>query len=188
MATNLIKVADATAVVWADTTDYSSTKTGLARTAQIDLTSVGAGAAHQGAKVDLGATRADKYRVFVAIEFASAAVSLEEVMVYHAGSPSATAADANPGGTSGADAAYTGTGGDSMPDSLAQLQLIGSLVTTSDNTTTVQYQTIGYLNGADIERYGMPVVFLDTAGAAVADATEMLVAYIPVNPDIQAAA
>ena len=188
MATNLVKVTDATAVVWADTTDYSSTVSGLARTAQIDLTSVGAGAARQGAKVDFGATRASKYRVFVAIEFASAAVSLEEVEIYHAGSPSTTAGNANPGGTSGADAAYTGTAGDSLADSLAQLQLIGSLVTTSDNTTVVQYQTVGYLNGDEIERYGMPVVFLNTTGAAVADAVEMLVAYIPVNPDIQAAA
>ena len=188
MATNKINVTDETAIVWADTTDYSSTVTGLARTDQIDLTSVAAGAARQGAKTDLGATRATLYRVFVGIEFASASVSGEEVEVYHAGSPSATAANANPGGASGSDAAYTGTSGDSLTDSLRQLQFIGSLTTTSDNTTTVQYQTVGWLRGDEIERYGMPVVYLNTTGAAHTDAVEMLVAYIPTNPDVQAAA
>ena len=188
MATSLVKVTDGTPIVWADLTDYSSTVTGLARTAQIDLTSVAAGAARQGAKIDLGATRASLFRVFVAIEFASGALSGEVVRFYHAGSPSATAGNANPGGTSGADAGYTGTAGDSLADSLPQLQIIGNLRTTSDNTTVVQYGTVGYLLGDTIERYGMPVVFFDCTPAAVADAVEMLVAYIPTNPDIQAAA
>ena len=176
MATNLVKVTDGTAIVWADTTDYSSTVTGLARTAQIDLTGVAAGAARQGAKVDFGLTRASLFRVFVGIEFASASVSGEVVQIYHAGSPHATAGNANPGGTTGADAAYTGTAGDSLADSLTQLQFIGNLRTTSDNTTVVQYGTIGFLRGDEIERYGMPMVFFDTTGAAVADAVEMLVA------------
>ena len=188
MATNLIKVTEDTAIVWADTTDYSSTITGLVRTDQIDLTSVLAGAARQGAKKDFGVTRADLYEIFVAIEFASASVSSEVVSIYHAGSPSATAGNANPGGTSGADAGYTGTAGDSLADSLKQLILLGNLITTSDNTTTVQYGTIGFIPGSKILRYGMPVVFFDTTGDAVADAVEMLIAYIPVNPDIQAAA
>ena len=188
MATQLVKATQGTALVWADTTDYSSTVTGLARTAQIDLTSIAAGGARQGAKVDFGLTRFDLYRVFVGIEFASAAVSGEAVRFYHAGSPSATAGNANPGGTSGTDAAYTGTAGDSLADSIKQLQFIGNLITTADNTTVVQYQTVGILRGASIARYGMPVVFFDTTPAAVADAVEMLVAYIPVDPDVQAAA
>lgn len=188
MATNLVNVIEGTALVWADTTDYVSTVSGFVRTAQIDLTSVGAGAARQGAKVDFGVNRATVYAIAVAIEFASASVSGEEVKFYHAGSPSTTAGNANPGGTSGADAAYTGTAGDSLADSLLQLQYLGSLTTTSDNTTVVQYQTIGFIRGEDILRHGMPVVFFDTTGAAVADAVEMYIAYVPVNPDIQEAA
>ncbi len=187
MATNLVKWTDDTAIVWADSTDYDSSSVGLVRTAQLDLTSVAAGAARQGAKVDFGVTRADKYRVYVGIEFVSAAVSSEEVEIFHAGSPTDTVGSGNPGGTNGTDSDYTGTAGDSLADSLQQLQRIGSLVTTSDNTNIVQYQTVGYLNGADIERHGMPVVYLNTTGAAVADANQMLIAYIPVNPDIQAA-
>ncbi len=188
MATNLVKRTEDTPIVWADTTDYSSTISGLARTDQLDLTSVGAGAARQGAKHDFGAIRASRYAIAVAIEFASGALSGEEVEFYHAGSPSPTAGNANPGGTSGVDAAYTGTAGDSLADSLKQLQYLGSLVTTADNTTTVQYQIIGFINGDDIPQYGMPVVFLNTTGAHVADAVEAYVAYIPINEDIQAAA
>lgn len=186
MATNLIKSTDNTAIVWADTTDYSSTVTSLARTDQIDLTSVSAGAARQGAKHDFGVTRDQLFRIYVGIEFASAAVSGEVVKFYHAGSPSTTAGNANPGGTSGVDAAYTGTAGDSLADSLKQLQFLGELVTTSDNTPVVQYQTIGFILGSEMERFGMPVVFFKTTGATVADAVEMIIAYIPVNDDIQA--
>lgn len=188
MATNLVKVTEGTAIVWADATDYASTVTGLARTHQIDLTSIAAGAARQGAKADFGVIRSENYRIFVAIEFASASVSGEVMSFYHAGSPSATAGNANPGGTSGTDLGYTGTVGDSLADSLKQLQFLGNLVTTSDNTTVVQYGTIAIVPGAAIERYGMPVVFFNTTGAAVADAVEMLVAYIPMDPDVQAAA
>ncbi len=188
MATNKVQYTAETAIVWADTTDYSSTVSGLTRTDQIDLTSVASGAARQGAKKDMGATRNTSYLVSVAVEFASAAASDETVDFYWAGSPSATAGNANPGGTSGSDAAYTGTSGDSLADSLKQLQYIGSLVTTADNTTTVQYGTIGILSGDALLRYGMPVVVNNSTGALVSDAVEMYVALIPINPDIQAAA
>lgn len=191
MATNLVKATEGTAIVWANTSDYSDTVSGRARTAQLDLTSLAAGAARQGAKVDFGATRHDLYLVAIAVEFTgtSGTLSRETIDVYHASSPSGTAGNANPGGTSGADAAYTGTSGDSMADSLLQLDKhIGSLVTTTDDTTVVQYQVIGTITGAEMQRYGMPVVFNNATGALLNDAVEMYVAYIPVNPDIQAAA
>lgn len=188
MATNLIKVTEQTAIVWADTTDYSSTVSGLARTDQIDLTSVSAAAARQGAKKDLGATRWPEYKVVIAVEIASLAASGESIDIYWADSPSDTAGNANPGGTSGVDAAYTGTAGDSLADSLLQLIQIGSLITTSDNTTVVQYGTIGILNGSAIHRYGMPVLVNNSAGALMTDAVEMYIALIPIPPDIQAAA
>lgn len=188
MATNLIQVIQQTAIVWANSGDYSSSVSGLVRTDQINLTSVGAGAARQGVKKDLGLKRFGQYKVCVAIEIVSGALSLEDVKIYWAGSPSATAGNANPGGTSGADAAYTGTAGDSLLDSLAQLQFIGALVTTSDNTTVVQYQTIGILRGDAIHRYGMPVLVNNSTGALMTDAVEMYIALIPIAPDIQAAA
>jgi hypothetical protein len=188
MATNLIKITEQTPLVWADTTDYSSTVSGLARTAQIDLTSVSSAAARQGAQADLGATRWPQYVVSVAMEFASGTVSGETVDIYWAGSPSGTAANANPGGTSGSDAAYTGTAGDSLADSVKQLTFIGSLVTTSDNTTVVQYGNVGVLFGDSMLRYGMPVVVNNSTGALVGDAVEMYVALTPTGSDIQASA
>jgi len=189
MATNQIKTTRNTPIVWSDTTDYASTVSGYVRTNQIDLTSLASLNARQGAKADLGATReGQKYAVYVGFEFASLAASNENVDVYWASSPHATAGNANPGGTSGADAAYTGTAGDSLTDSLPQLIPIGSFVTTSDNTTTVQYGRIGVLDAAEIERYGMPVVVNNSAGAFVADAVEMFIALVPLVADIQAAA
>lgn len=176
-------VKNGTAVVWADTTDYSSTVSGLARTHQIDLTSVAAGAARQGAKADLGAKRAGKYEVLVAIEIASAAASLEQVDFYLAWSPSATAGNANPGGCTGADAAYPGTAGDSLADSLLQLEPAGSLITTADNTTVVQYGKIGEIFAPS--RYVSPVVVDNSTGALVADAVEMYIALIPIIDEFQ---
>ena len=188
MATNLVKVTEQTPIVWADTTDYTGTVSGLTRTAQIDLTSVASNQARQGAKVDLGATRWPSYAVSLAVEIASGAISGESVDVYWAESPSATAGNANPGGVSGADAAYTGTAGDSLADSLKQLLHIGSLITTADQTTVVQYQKIGVLNGESLLRYGSPVIYNGSTGAFLADAVEMYLAFTPIAPDVQAAA
>lgn len=188
MATNLVKVTEQTPIVWADSTDFTGTVTGYTRTAQIDLTSVASAAARQGDQVDLGASRWPSYAVFLAIEFAASAASGETVDVYWAESPSGTAANANPGGVSGSDAAYTGTAGDSIADSVKQLLYLGSLVTTADNTTVVQYQKIGVMNGESVLRYGSPVIVNNGTGALVADAVEMCLAFVPVGPDIQAAA
>jgi len=180
---NEVLIKDGTAKVWADTTDYSSTVSGLSRTHQIDLTSVSAAASRQGAKADLGATRARQFAVLVGIEIAASAASDELISIYWAASPSTTAGNANPGGTSGADAAYTGTSGDSLADSLKQLEFIGSLVTTADNTTTVQYGQVGILT--DIPRYGMPVVVNNSTGALMTDAVEMFIALLPLIDEVQ---
>ncbi len=184
---NEVLVKHGTALVWADTTDYSSAVSGLARTDQIDLTSVGAGAARQGTKGDLEYLATAKYParwlVVAAIEFATAPADGDTVDIYWAGSPSSTAGNANPGGCSGADAAYTGTAGSTLAESLKQLQYIGSLVCTNDATTIVQYQTVGVLT-TDFQ-YGMPVVFVNGADALVADAVEMYIALIPLVDEVQ---
>jgi len=176
-------VKNGTPVVWADTTDYTGTVSGLTRTSQIDLTSVASGASRQGAKVDLGATRAAKYEVLIAVEFASGAISDETVDIYLAWSPSSTAANANPGGVSGSDAAYTGTAGDSLADSVKQLEYVGSLTTTADQTTVVQYGKVGELFAPS--RYVSPVLVNNSTGALVADAVEMYIALIPIIDELQ---
>ena len=179
-----ILIQTGTAVVWADTTDYSSTVTGLARTDQLDLTSLAAAAARQGAKADLGATRADFYHVYAGIEFAVAPTSADLLAIYLGFSPSATAGNANPGGLSGADAAYTGTTGDSIDDSVLQLKGPFRFSPTADATTVVQYQYVGEIWRP--ERYCSPLVYNTADQALVADAVEMLIALIPINLESQA--
>lgn len=169
--------------VWADTTDYSSTVSGMTRTDQIDLTSLASAAAREGDKKDLGVVRPRKWMVTVAIEMAVAPTSGETIDIWWAGSPSATAGNANPGETSGADAAYTGSTGDSLLDSLPQLQYVGSIILTADATTLVQYATVGVLE--DVHRYGFPVVYNASSQALVADAVEMYVALMPMQDEIQ---
>lgn len=182
MATEILQKSG-TAIVWADTTDYSSTVSGLAQTHQIDLTSLATTAARQGAKADLGATRAHAFTVFVGIEFDVAPASGETVDFYLAPSSSATAGNANPGGCTGADAAYTGTAGDSMDDSIKQLDYIGSLVATADAATVVQYQKIGII--PNTMRYASIVVDNNTSQAFEGDAVEMFVALIPLPTESQ---
>lgn len=173
-----------TAIVIADTSDYAGDLG--TRTDQIDLTSIAAGSARQSAKVDLaisGANLAQRYDVFVAIEFDVAPSSGDLVDIYAGFSPNNTAATANPGGLSGSDAAYTGTSGDSLADSLLQLTHIGSLVATSDAATTVEFQYVGSFSAS--ERYATFVVVNNGDQAFEGDAVEMGIRIVPVTDEIQ---
>ncbi len=80
----------------------------------------------------------------------------KQIEVHWAGSPSGTAGTSNPGATSGADAAYTGSTGGSVDQTVAQLTLIGALVLTPDADGVVQVGDIGVLT--PFHRYGMPVL------------------------------
>jgi hypothetical protein len=170
-----------TPTVWADTTDYL----GLlgTRTHQIDLTSLAAsGNARQGVKADLGATRAAVYAVTISLNFDVAPSSGDIVSLWWAPSPSATAGTANPGGVSGADAAYTGTAGDVLADSILQLTLIGNLIATSDADTVTQIQTFMF---SPEHRYGSPVVYNEADQAFEGDADVMAIAFTPIIDEAQ---
>ena len=169
-----------TAIVWADTTDYAGDLGG--RTDQIDLTSVASTAARQGVKKDLGATRAAVYAVEVAIEYDVAPTSGNVCSIWWAASVSAVAGTANPGGVSGTDAAYTGTAGDSLADSIKQLTLIGNLVCTSDAAAVVQFQT--FIFSPEL-RYGSPVVWNEADQALEGDAVEMGISFTPLIDEVQ---
>ena len=177
---NEILTKDGTPIVWADTTDFGDSP--IARTVQIDLTSIATTAARQGVKVDLGATRAVRYDGTLRIEFDIAPASGKVVSLWWAPSPHATAGTANPGGVSGTDAAYTGTAGDSLADSITQLQLVCILVATSDAATVVQQQTETFFPKC---RYGSPVVWNETDQAFEGDAVEMSIIFMPVIDEIQ---
>lgn len=175
---NEILAKDGTPIVWADTTDFGGSP--IARTVQIDLTSLASTAARQGVKVDLGATRAVRYDVTLRPEFDVAPAG--NVSLWWAPSPSPTAGTANPGGVSGTDAAYTGTAGDSLADSIVQLQLVCILVATSDAATVVNQQTETFFPKC---RYGSPVVWNETNQAFEGDAVEMSIIFMPVIDEIQ---
>lgn len=177
---NEVLVKSGTPVVWADSVDYAGD--GGARTHQIDLTSLADGAARQGAKADLGATRAERYSVTFCVEMAVAPTSGAIVDLYWAPSPNAVAATMNPGGCSGADAAYTGTAGDSLDDSLNQLIPIGSLYLTSDTDPVLHSMTFTLFPP---HRYGMPVVDNNGGQAMHSDAIECFVALTPIISEIQ---
>lgn len=173
-----------TPIVWVHAADYSDPSGGnLSGTDELDLTSLAAGSARQGDKVDLGATRSALYTLMVAIEFDIAPSSGDVIDFYLAFSPSATAANCNPGGVSGSDAAYTGTAGDSLDDSLKQLLFVGSLVATSDAAPLVQYQVVGVV--APPERYVSVVVDNNADQALEGDAVEMYVALVPITDELQ---
>jgi len=170
-----------TPVVWADTTDFSSTNSGFTRTHQLLLENIANNAARQGAKADLGATRARQYAVVVGIEFNSAPTAGNVVEVWWSSSPSGTAGTGNTGGAGGSDAAYKAGEEDEWKQ---QLQYLGSLVATADGNTTPQYQCIGYFTPPD--RYGMPVV-VNKSGQTLnaTDAVEMFVALVPLIDEAQ---
>lgn len=167
-----------TPIVWADSTDYSGPD--FTQTHQLDLTSLGSGAARQGVKADLGATRARQYAVMVAFEFTGAPTAGTTVNIYWSSSPSATAGTANTGGASGTDAAYKYGEEDEW---VKQLDFLGSLVATNDASTTVQKQVVAIFTPP--QRYGMPVVHNDTDDTGLNDAVEMYVALIPIIDEVQ---
>lgn len=177
---NEILSKNGTQIVWADVTDFGGSP--VARTVQIDLTSLASTAARQGVKVDLGATRAARYDVTLRVEFDVAPTSSDIVSLWWAPSESAVAATANPGGVSGTDAAYTGTAGDSLADSIRQLQLVGELICTSDAATVVNQQSWAFF---PICRYGSPVVWNEADQAFEGDAVEMSIIFTPVIDEIQ---
>ena len=172
-----------TPVVWADTTDYSSTGSGYTRTAQLDLTSLANTLGREGAKVDLGATRAAKYSIHVGMEIDVAPTAGTVVEVYFSWSASATAATGNDGGATGSDASYMS--GDATNTGEFKKQLDGPylLVLTADAAPTVQRQMIGTLRA--LQRYVSPVVVNSAGQAFEGDAVEMYVALVPIVDEVQ---
>lgn len=179
MPTDML-IVEGTPTVWADITDYAGD--GGARTHQIDLTSLASTAARQGEKADLGATRGQIHVAVLRVEFDVAPASLGIVSARWAASNSAASGTANPGGVTGVDAAYTGTAGDSLADSIEQLTLIGSLPATSDADTIIQQKAWMFFPEL---RYGSPVIYDEADQAFEGDAVEMSFALWPLNNQSQ---
>lgn len=175
-----ILVKQDTAVCWADTTDYNSAGSGIARTHQLDLTGVASTEAREGAKADLGATRPAKYAVLVGIEMDVAPAVGTTIDILWSESFDGTAGVGNSGGAAGADQDYKN--GDEA-EWVAQLTLIGSLRLTADADTVIQRGCVGIFTPPT--RYGMPVVHNLGGQAMEGDAVEMYVALVPIIDEIQ---
>jgi hypothetical protein len=180
---NEILQKEGTPVVWADTTDYDAGTHKPARTAQIDLTSIANNAARQGDKVDLGATHAPEYAMELDVEFDVLPTVGNVVEVYLAWSGDATAGDRNPGGASGADAAYTGLNSN-IDASVRQLDgpylLVCSAAAAAPDDQRAYVGLVQPLN-----RYVSPVVYNKSGQALEGDAVEMYLALYPLIPEVQ---
>lgn len=142
----------------------------------IQLASVANNAARQSAKADLGANRAMVYEVWAAFELAATPTAGNVIELWWAPSPNSTAANANPGGVSGSNAAYSGYSSN-LDASIKQLQFIGDFVCTAQATGTVQIARVGLL--IPKHRYGSLVVYNKSGAAFHSDDVECNVVFYP---------
>jgi len=156
----------------------SSLEQGTPTDCQLSLASVADGAARQSAKADLGVNRAKVYSVVAAFELAATPTAGDIIELYWAPSPDPTAANGNPGGISGSDAAYTGYSSN-LADSVKQLIYIGAFVCTAQATGTVQIGFVGLL--VPPERYGSLVVKNESNAAFHSDDVEC---HVVMNPNV----
>lgn len=178
---NLIYVNKGTPVVWADIGgDFGDSP--IAGTKQITLAALASAAARQGVKVDLGDPRPEAYEVILRLEWDVAPADGAAAYLYFAPSPHVTAGTANPGGASGTDAAYTGTAGSTIAESLKQCDLALILPCTNDADTIIQ-QVSGIYRPP--EQYISPVVYNLGGQALEGDDVEMSIILIPLPHEIQ---
>jgi len=148
------------------------------------LASLANAAARQSLKVDLGATRAPSYALFGCVDFTGETpVAGESVDYYWAPSTSATQANGNIAGNSGADAACPdgALGSITLAEFLNLCIPIGSLIV--HDGAVVQNGFVGYLSPP--ERYGQLIVVNESDDAFEADDVEMHQVLNPVIPEGQ---
>ena len=147
----------------------------------ITLTSLAAGAARQGVKGDLGATRAMRWSCRVQLDFEVAPANGAPVEIWWSSSSSATAATDNTGAASGADAAYTGSAGGALAATKLQLQLIGVMPATADADDVLQIAEFPFY---PLSRYGMPIVVNGTAQAFHDTAGNFVLTFTPLGESV----
>lgn len=146
--------------------------------AAITLASLANNAARQAVKLDLGATRAERYLVKATFELAATPTSGNTIDLYWAPSTSATAGTDNPGNVTGADAAYAGYSAN-LDASLKQLVFIGSFICTVQVTATVQAGIVGSL--VPTTRYGSLVVYNRSGAALHSTETNQAITLLPIE-------
>lgn len=150
----------------------------------LTLNALASAAGRQSLKVDLGATRAARYSVMAAFDFTGETPSATgRVDLYWAPSTSATQANGNVAGNSGADAAAPdgALGTITLAEMLLQCQYIGALMT--HDGAVVQNGFVGIFSPA--ERYGQMIVVNNSGDAFEALDTQMAVWMNPKVDEIQ---
>ena len=172
------KITIGTPIVLANSADYSNNQGFGARTDQIALSGVVAGAYQQSDKIDFGANIDVEYLLGASIEFATDPVAGEVVNFYMGWSASATPGVNNPGGLTGSGSPYTGYSSNA-DGSAKQLDFLGSVVLTVQSTSTVQIDT-AIASFTPLMRYGTLVVQNDSAADNFhSDSVEMAVSMTP---------
>lgn len=150
----------------------------------LTLASVANGAGRQSAKVDLGATRADRYEVLGCVDFTGETPTAGGTIDYYwAPSTSSTAANGNVAGNSGGDAAAPdgALGSITLAEFLKQCQYIGSLV--NHDGASVQNGFVGVFSPSS--RYGQLVVVNNSGDAFEADDVEAHQVFNPIVDEVQ---
>ena len=148
----------------------------------ITLSGININNARQGAKGDLGATRAARYSVLVEINMDVAPAAGGLIEFWWSSSPSAVAGTQNTGACSGADAAYTGSAGGSVDETKHQLKYIGGLTLTPDADAVVQTDEFVFL---PLLRYGMPVLVNKSNQALEGDDDAHRITFTPIVDEVQ---
>ena len=153
--------------------------------AVLTLTSLATVSYRQGAKFDLGANPEEMYVVRLKTAFAVAPTAGGALQVWIAGSPHATAANENPAGLSGADAAYTGYNANAAA-SAAQLHqsFVGQIATVA--LTDGQLADVGIFR--PLHRYAIPLFYNGGSQALSSTAADHEIALYPLIPIIEPAA
>ena len=172
MAAGDVLVYSGTIIRWeAAGGEYAMTMTGIA-----------VNAARQGAKGDLGATRAARWSVLGEFNMDVAPTAGMTLELWWSSSASAIAATANTGACSGADAAYTGSAAGTVDETKFQLQFIGALVLTPDADAVVQRQEFVFF---PLRRYGMPVLVNKSDQILEQDDDEHRITLTPIIDQVQ---
>lgn len=165
--------------------DYFRVQAGTVKTfrtsggdAAITMASVANAAGRQSVKLDLGATRAELYDVYVDVEMAATPTAGNTIDLYWGPSSSGTPGTDNPGNMTGADAAYAGYSSN-LAATLPQLQAVGSLVLTAQATSTVQKGYVGRFSPA--HRYGSLAVVNNGGSAIHSSDSNFQVRLVPVE-------
>lgn len=183
--TNEILYVDAVAgFLFSNSTDYNATDLGdlentdTAPTAvQLDLTSLGAGAAREATKMTFPLARAMEWLITMSVEYVSAPAAGDTVDLYWGTSHSGTPGKGNMGQLTGTDAAYAG-GAQTLAEALKKLTFLGSLILSEDIQPFVHTGVVRVFSPPD--RYGTLVVHNNSADIMHSDMNETAISFEPI--------